>query len=276
MLVWRQLHNAIDYPLRQLVRWQRGGLPWRNQSKRDLFAHLSSAARRRAEADAARLLDRYPLDDLRAHSTAHNFRENLFYLEMLDRWLVPTEDGGRTPHQPRSSVVDIGVSHWFYVHALSAFWRRQLGETVTVTGYEADAYRVYTDLRSRYDHARAHLRGLDPDRVRYAPTAFAPQPGAFAAVTLFFPFVFARDHLEWGLPGRMFAPEQLLIAAWDSVAPGGVLLIVNQGEAEHNTQLDLLTLNGITPVAAGRHDSLLFSYDLARHVLVAAKPAGPC
>ncbi len=289
MLAWRQIHNAIDYPLRQLFRWRRGGLPWRNQTKRDLFAHLGAAARQTAEAQAARLLTTYPLDYLRAHSTARNFRENLFYLEVLDRWVHPaTEDGGRKTDEPASSVfhppssvtclpscvADIGASDWFYAHALTAFWRRTLGEAVTLIGYEADAYRVYNDLRSRHDHARAHMRGLDQTRVRYVPAPFTCQPGAFAAVTLFFPFVFSRDHLEWGLPGWMFAPERLLVAAWDSVAPGGTLLIVNQGEAEHNTQRDLLDLNGIRPAAAGRHDSLLFSYDLPRYVLVAVKDDG--
>jgi hypothetical protein len=289
MLAWRRLHNAIDYPLRQLVHWRRGGFPWRNQTKRDLFAHLGPAARQTAEAQAARLLTTYPLDFLRTHSTARNFRENLFYLEVLDRWVYQTtEDGGRKTgestfsvvHPPSSvaqlpgCVVDIGPSDWFYAHALTAFWRRTLGESVTLIGYEADAYRVYNDLRSRHDHARAHMRGLEEARVRYVPAPFSCQPGAFAAVTMFFPFVFARDHLEWGLPGRMFAPERLLVAAWDSVAPGGALLIVNQGEAEHNTQRDLLDLNGIVPAAAGRHDSLLFSYDLPRYVLVAVKRDG--
>ena len=140
---------------------------------------------------------------------------------------------------------------------------------MTLTGFEADAYRVYWNFYSRYDYALAHMRDL-PD-VRFLPQKFERQPGAFHFVTILFPFVFVRDHLNWGLPRGMFAPEQLLANAWASLAPGGLLVIVNQGEAEHDAQREMLMAAGLKPVAAFCHESLLFRYDLLRYVLVACR-----
>ncbi|MBP7691697.1 MAG: hypothetical protein KA764_07255 [Anaerolineales bacterium] len=267
-----RLRNALDFPLRQFFRWRRPGLHWRNEPKHALFAALAEPERVAAEAAADRLLTHYPLDYLHAHSRTDNYRENLFYLELLERALEAA-----APALPAEiNAGDIGPSHWFYVQALYALWtgwRAAAPRAVTLTAYESDAYRVYLDLYSRWDHAHAHLRGLPAERVRYEPRAFPPQPAAFDALTLLFPFVFERDHLEWGLPGPLFSPAALLADAWLSLKPGGVLIIVNQGEAEHHAQRQLLEAHAIPAAAAFRHESQLFHYPLPRYGLAAVKPA---
>jgi len=261
LTTWR---NAVDYPLRQAFHFHRGGVCFRNESKGALFADLPPADRHEVEDSARCLLETYHLESLYHHSTAENYRENLFYLEIFERALV--EGGATLP--ARLVAADIGPSHWFYVQALYGLLRywRSAGREVSLLGWEADPYRVYTDLRSRYDHAIGHLNGLS--EARYMPEGFRREPGAYDLIAMLFPFVFVEDHLEWGLPRPMFDPLYLLAEAWGSLKMGGSLIIVNQGEAEHEAQKENLAALGITPRAAFRHDSPFFKYDLPRYVLV--------
>jgi len=254
MTVLAQLHNAIDYPLRQLFRWGRGGLHWRNESKAEAYAQNPAAAR-----EARRLLEAYDLSYFAQHSRARNYRENLYYLALLESALLAPAEGWR-------KAVDIGPSDWFYVHAYYAFLKRHQ-PAAELIGFEADAYRIYNDLHSRQDYARAYLRGLPIERVRYEPRAFAAQPAAYDLVTLFFPFVFERDHLAWGLPRGLFRPQGLLAAAWASLRPGGTLLVVNQGEDEHMAQKAMLTASGMPIAYATRFESPLFHYRLSRYIV---------
>lgn len=264
------LRNRADYPLRQVIRLRRGGFRFRNESKGSLYAHLSSNEQDLAQAQAARLRTDYHLDGLYADSTAENYRENLFYLELLARAFEQAE----VTLPAAVKAADVGASHWFYVQALYAllkYWGCPRGRTVQLTGYEIDAYRVYADVRSRYDHAQAHLRGLDG--VQYIPHGFVSQPATFDLILELFPFVFIDDHLNWGLPRPLFNPSALLCDAWASLKPDGVLVIVNQGEAEHRAQRQLLESAGIPPLCAFQHASSLFSYDLPRFVLVSRRVA---
>lgn len=261
MTVFAQLHNAIDYPLRQLFRWGRGGLHWRNESKAEAYAHNPTAA-----AEAARLLKTYDLAHFARHSRARNYRENLYYLALIESAL-PSTTG------LCSRVVDIGASDWFYVHALYAYLKRT-EPSPELIAFEADAHRVYNDLHSRLDYAHAYMRGLPSELVRYEPRAFAAQPEAFDLATMFFPFVFERDHLAWGLPRGLFRPPSLLAAAWASLKPGGALLIVNQGEDEHRAQHALCAQLGIEVAHASRFESPLFHYAIPRFVICAQKPVG--
>jgi hypothetical protein len=269
------VRNALDYPLRQYFHWRRRGLQFKNEAKNRLFERLPDEARPLALATANRLLNTYHLQPLYYHSRVENYCENLFYLELLESAL----QRARATLAPVVQAADIGVSQWFYVqalHGLLKWWQPPTGEplpeegrAVTLSGFEADAYRIYLDLYSRYDYAQAHLRDLD--NAHYLPRPFERQPAAFQFVTLLFPFVFLRDHLKWGLPRPMFTPQSLLAEAWASVAPGGLLIIVNQGEAEQAAQREMLQAESIPVVAAFCHESLLFHYRLLRYVFVARR-----
>ncbi|MBU3979817.1 MAG: hypothetical protein KJ550_02190, partial [Proteobacteria bacterium] len=72
---------------------------------------------------------------------------------------------------------------------------------------------------------------------------------------------------------RRCDPIKLLRDVWGSLKPGGVLIIVNQGEAEHRAQKDMLLLENIRPAAAFQHLSQLYQYKLVRYVLVAINAA---
>jgi hypothetical protein len=262
---WLRLRNTLDYPMRQFFHWRRTGLRLPARSLKGLFDALPREQRGRAILLAARLLEDYHLQPLAASSTPGMYRENLFYLDMLATALERS-----SASLPDSlTVADIGPSHWFYVQALFAllrWWRCPKGRDLSLTGYEVDAYRIYSDLHSRYDYAQAHIRNLSG--VTYLPQAFTRQPALLDLVLMLFPFVFEPDHLRWGLPAALFEPERLLADAWSSIKPGGVLIIVNQGFQEHQAQQARLAACGILPRAAYRQDPLLYTYDLDRYVLV--------
>jgi SAM-dependent methyltransferase len=259
------LRNVLDYPLRQRIRLRRPGLHFHNEGKDALFDDLSAHDSQQAEEVANHLRDIYHLEPLYANSSVTNYRENLYYLELLEKALESA-----SPDWPlKVDAADIGPSSWFYVqayYALLRWWKHETGREVHLTGFEIDAYRVYADFRSRYDHALAHLHDLPG--VHYLAQPFERQPTKYDLITELFPFVFLPDHLNWGLPQTLFYPQKLLESAWQSLKPGGVLILINQGEEEHNAQVKMLKELDILPIAAFRHDSTLFHYDLPRFALV--------
>lgn len=270
-LFFHLLRNMIDYPLRQLFRWKRKGLQITNEDKTSLYNDLAEPNRSQAEVAASRLKDAYHLESLYSASTRDNYRENLYYLTMLESAFSTV-----LPQFPEKlNAADIGPSHWFYVQGLYAalkWWRCPAGREVTLTGFERDAYRIYSDLYSRYDHALAHIDHLPG--VLFIPQAFKAQPAYYHVVTQFFPFIFLPDHLEWGLPPSMFNPSELLAAAWLSIKPGGLLIIVNQGKAEHTAQLEYLHRINIPVQASFVFNSSLYHYDLPRFITIACREHG--
>ena len=267
-LFFHLVRNLVDYPLRQLFHWRRNGLRLKNESKETLFNDLKEPDSSQAQAAAQRLLETYHLDSLYSNSTQDNYRENLYYLDMLESSL-----NTGLPHlPPKITAADIGPSHWFYVKALYAalkWWQFPQGREVTLFGFERDAYRVYSDLYSRYDHALAHSNHLLD--VTYIPHGFEPQPNSFDIITQLFPFIFLSDHLEWGLPLSLFNPAALLASVWVSLKPGGLLIIANQGKQEHEEQTELLRRVNIPGKASYLFNSLFYRYDQPRYITIACK-----
>ncbi len=263
------LRNGADYPLRQFFRWRRGDIRWVNEPKESLFSDLPPADCQLAQQSAQALLETYHLESFYHNSRARIYQENLYYLDLLQEALRKAElNLGEV-----ITCADVGPSDWFYVQALYALLRwydAPQGRKVNLIGYERDAYRVYADFHSRYDHALAYLKGLEG--VVYLPHAFEAQAEHFDLIFLLFPFVFLEDHLRWGLPKSTFDPKSLLRAVWQSLRPGGGLVIANQGRDEHEQQQKLMQSVGIPIAAAFRFDSPLFRYSIDRYVLVAIHP----
>ncbi len=264
------LRNTIDYPLRQLFHWRRRGYVIQNENKENLFSDLPAEQRLAAWQQVQKMVTRYHLEPLYLNSSVELFLKNLYYLDMLEK--------GLADHAARWDqvlhAVDIGASDWFYAPALAAFLRQAGSITrsrqVQLEGYETDAYRVYADFYSRYDHTMAHINGLED--VTYIPRAFQEKPHVYQVATQFFPFVFAHDHLEWGLPGRLFHPEAVLQSAWNSLVPGGMLLIVNQGEDEHQAQRRMMQAAGMVVEKAVRIESIFYRYEIPHFLITAQKP----
>lgn len=240
-----------------------------NENKDGLFSNLPAEQRLAAWQQVQSKVTRYHLEPLYLNSSVELFLKNLYYLDILEK--------GLADHAARWGQVlqaaDIGASDWFYAPALTAFLRQAGTITrarhVWLEGYETDAFRVYADFHSRYDHTMAHINGLD--EVTYIPQAFQTKPDRYQVVTQFFPFVFAHDHLEWGLPGGLFHPEVILKSAWSSLTPGGMLLIVNQGEEEHQAQRRMMQAAGMQVEKSVRVESIYYRYDIPHFLLTAQK-----
>ena len=262
------LRNRIDFALRQAIRWSRPGLHLVNEDKTSLLRHLPPASRSQALQEASVLRRAYRLEALYHLSTVDNYLENLFYVQLMETALNRVNVVLPDPLH----VVDIGPSSWFYIRGLYQFlklWNTSKPRRLDVIGYETDPYRVYSNFYSRYDHAQAYCSGLEG--VKYIPSAFKPIVGKWDVALLFFPFVFLPDHLRWGLPQNTHQPLKLLEQAWASVKPGGVLLVVNQGEKEAAEQQKLFNAANIAIRAAFPFDSILYQYPLRRFVHVAVR-----
>jgi hypothetical protein len=257
--------NRIDFWLRQHIHWRRKGYHVPANSNRRLFSHLAGQDLDRAQHLSNRLVEKYHLQELANETKTGNFQENLFYLHMLEEGFTR---GGITLDQSIKTV-DIGPSHWFYVRSLHAFltwYQTDSARNVQLDGFEVDAFRVYSDFYSRYDHALAHIGTLPG--VTYHPQGFTTQSAEYDIAFLFFPFILEDDHLNWGLPSTLFQPESVIQSAWDSLSIGGRLFIVNQGSEEYQKQLDILASLGIPVQIHFQMDPLLFNYSLVRFITV--------
>jgi hypothetical protein len=263
-----EFRNRVDYPLRQLFRWRRGSIRVERSHDFDNYVFLEDPERTRARQYEKRYLNDYHLEKLMRDGDADNYYENIFYIHMLEEAFALL----KKDLPDRIICADIGTSHWFYVQALWSFYTRfQCKEPrdVTLEGYEVDAFRIYSDFHSRFDHAHTHI-GEIPG-IQFIPEDFKPIASHFDVITLFFPFVFEKDTLEWGLPSRLHHPEQLLQNAWNSIKQGGVLMIVNQGKEEHEAQLMICEKLGIPPIVKLHIDPLLYKYDYDRYILAMIK-----
>ncbi|MCE1255194.1 MAG: hypothetical protein LWX83_16805, partial [Anaerolineae bacterium] len=93
----------------------------------------------------------------------------------------------------------------------------------------------------------------------------------FDMITHFFPFIYIKDHLEWGLPGELFSPEKLLLDAWRNLKIGGLYLIVNQGDQEYQKQKEMLTNIGAQIKVSFCMQSPLYRYDNEHYIMAAVK-----
>jgi hypothetical protein len=263
--------NKLDFTIRQWIHWRRGGLNLSRIPKGNAYNHLGEKERIQAKEIESRLIRQYDLQDIIDRGDEDNYRINLYYLALLEKTF--TDLNVVLPKNIKAA--DIGCSNWFYVRGLYGFlsgWKNDHSRrNVDLVGYEIDAYRRYYNFFSRFDYAQAYSEKLP--HTHYIPGPFIRQENSFDIICQFFPFIFTKDHLEWGLPRDLFFPESLLRDAWASLKKNGVLLVVNQGEAEHLKQKEMLTKLYIKTGSAFKVESVLFHYDIDHYVLGAINDA---
>jgi len=234
---WANARNAADFALRNALTW-------------------SPPARERAEAkdepDAAekRWLETYRLAESRDRMTEARWQRNVAALEVL--MATRENDVVKTllRDRPTLRALDIGSKNFDYVDALCGFWSHQNGErSVTLTGLELDAHRRYTDFRTRRAWAE-HYASFVPG-AHYQAGNLLAHTECYDAITWFYPFVTEFPLLRWGLPLAEFQPLALLEHAFSLLEPGGVLVIVNQSEAESHVQRAFLATLGRSYTVAG-------------------------
>lgn len=264
----QNLRNSADFAFRQRFHTSPNPVVRTRPANQDFLSSYPLECRERAELLVERLTARYHLADFSDALYAKEIKENYFYLAMLDEAFHQSH----AAFPPSINAADIGPSSWFYVRALIAaltWYNTSSPRAVRLTGYEVDAFRLFADFHTRKDHALGNMQGLS--NVEYIDRGFGVQPETYDLVTLFFPFVFKKDHLQWGLPLNLFDPVGLNVSAWRSLRSGGLMIIVNQGKDEHRAQIKMLEDAGISITAAFHMEPLLYTYRLDRYIITAKK-----
>ncbi len=182
----------------------------------------------------ARLREGYPrLSSLRL-SRPLQWQESLYVLDLLAQHLSPPTQG---------ACLDVGCRNWAY---LPGQWAWHAGPW---DGIEIDPHRRYLDLTTRGAHAQA--TAADYDACRFITGSVETLAGPYTRITWFLPFVSPAPHRAWGLPPGLFQPLRLLDHVYQLLAPGGELLISNQGSEEAELQRDLLEQCQIPYTALG-------------------------
>jgi hypothetical protein len=265
-LAYLRIKNDLDFPLRQRLLQRSAPVISSHPNTDDFLNTYPQKDRLTIGQTITRLDNLYHFESFATTHSTNEIKENYYYLSMLDEAFRKT----KVIFPESIKAADIGPSSWFYVHSLSAalgWYNIPMRRNFQLTGYEIDAYRLYSDFHTRKDHAMGNMVGLQ--NVEFLDHGFEQHPNSVDIITMFFPFVFEKDHLEWGLPHRLFEPTVLLKAAWNSLRPGGLLLIVNQGQDEHKTEISYLNELAIPIKTAFRVEPLLYSYPLDRYVITA-------
>jgi SAM-dependent methyltransferase len=232
--------NQLAYAVRSRLRRRRGHAVLPREPVADWCRELPAAARTAAAAAGARLRARFDLDALAAQSTRLVYAENLALLDRLEALRHAADSAGWPVAGAAVAAVDVGCGAFQYATALHR-WLATAGSPgrrpVALLGVEIDGYGRYRDGATRADHAAAHA-ALAGGGTRFSVADFQdlelpPQD----VVTLFYPFLSAYPLLRWGSPLHHLRPRSLLARAVAAVRPGGVLVVVNQTEAEHRRLL---------------------------------------
>lgn len=152
---------------------------------------------------------------------ADNALENYLYLDVLQALR------GQSAVWPAAQgrVLDVGCKNFYYAAALAAAFR-----PAQLTGLELEGHRRYRDGHRRSDYAAFYTGQISG--ARYCVGDVCDWDEKADLVSCWYPFVFAQVALAWGLPLSAFAPQRFFAALAGAVAPGGLLLVVNQGLAE--------------------------------------------
>lgn len=253
------LKNNIDFFLRQRLSFSRKNYLEHNEDKEGLFSGKI------AEREKF-LLEKYDLENLKSNSTRQNYLENLYLIDILDTYLTPNP----SPLHPftHSTVLDIGCKNWTYAKGEYAFFKKHC-ENLQLEGIELDANRLYSNFFSRKEVAKFYMQGLE--NANYIEGDFLEHSGEYDFLVWILPFVVENPLVKWGLPLRYFRPKEMLKKAYDSLKECGSMLILNQGEAEHEAQIKLCEELKIKYTTFGEVKSDFMNYNIERHLLLITK-----
>ena len=240
---WQSGINRLNYSLRSFLSWTPGRYR-ETPAGTSFWNNLSGVDLDRAQA----LQARYGLETLSNRAARVRVLETLTYLDWLDQmsaacpsWFTGlAQRADNLADNPADAIrwLDIGAKNWAYVEALSSFSTQQFGSDFQLDGIELDPHRRYVNGHTRGQVARKFITAVPQAAYHEGDIRYWQQPITIAS--LFLPFVFEEPHLAWGLPLDYFAPQDILEHVLTLLQPDGLLIIVNQGEAEAEAQERLL------------------------------------
>lgn len=194
-----------------------------------------------ARERAVHLRDAHDLSAWSGCCNAQDWHESLYALDVLSRLLPPSLPEGRG--------LEVGAKNGSMLPGFVTAVRRGCDAV------ELDAHRRYLWGSTRRVYGEA-MASAFPE-CRFIAGDVRSLSGPWAVVTWWLPFLTATPLEAWGLPARFLAPLELLTHVCSRVVPGGVVFIVNQGEAEHELQGRLFREAKLEARSLGRIESVL-------------------
>ena len=193
--------------------------------------------------------------ELNPEHVERNKKENLYTKDVLEQVFTKIK-------KSNMNILDIGCKNWFYAKGEYDYFE-SFCEDFCLDGVELDAYRLYSNLYSRYETAKFYIKDLK--NVNYIVGNLLSINKKYDYIIWFLPFVFEEPLKYWGLPKKFFDPVNLLVHAYGLLEVGGQMLIVNQGLDEFEEQKRLLNNIGIPYDSIGLINSQFFQYKFDRY-----------
>ena len=184
-----------------------------------------------------------------------NKAENNYTFDLLNRYFSKTT-------KPEIKILDIGCKNWFYAEGMHRYFST-FCNNFQLDGVELDAFRLYSNLYSRFEVAKYYAKELK--NCNYITGNLLEVSGKYDYITWFLPFVVIQPHVFWGLPKKYFYPPKMLAHAYTLLNKNGEMLIINQTELEANVQRELLEELKIPYEFLGEIKSEYFQYSYPRY-----------
>lgn len=234
--VLQSTRNRTGFAMRGLLRWQ--GLPYHERpfNPDSLLREFSPETL----PEYTRLHQEYSLSAGLQEASRERQLETWNYLDWLDGFYRQNPEAFQRIFEASDTLrwLDVGAKNWSYVEAITGFMQAHYDGSFQVDGVELDPHRRYADLRTRGQAANYFIRHLP--QATYHEGNILDWKTPADVITHFLPFVLSDPLLAWGLPKRFFQPQAILEHLIALLTPDGILLIVNQGEAEAEAQEALL------------------------------------
>lgn len=247
--------NSIDFFLRQKMKFSRKNYSEENESKEGLFWDEKIIKKEKE------LIEKFDLFQLKLNSTKRNYLDNLYTIDLLDRYL-------ELKYQDKISVLDIGSKNWFYARGEYFFFKKYC-EKLVIKGIEIDANRMYSNFYNRKEVAKFYIKDLEG--VEYVHGDFLDHNNKYDFITWILPFIVKEPLLKWGLPIEYFKPEKMILHAYNLLSEGGRIFVINQGEIEYQIQKTLCEKLNISYVDIGNIQSDFMYYEYPRYSIIIKK-----
>lgn len=246
------IKNRIDFFLRQNIRFSRKNYNEKNEEKTDIdFTDFEKEKENY-------LLSKYNLQQYKNNSTIANYCQNLYILNLLDKYLFVNP-------KEKISILDIGSKNWYYVQSEYLYFSKYCSN-IQLDGVEIDAYRLYANFYNRLEVAKYYIKGLSG--VSYVPDNVMNITNKYDYIIWILPFVLISPHRYWGLPDKYFIPEKLFKHAYSLLNRGGKMFIINQGDQEVEVQKNIMKDLEYKTISI---DNIFYEYKYKRYLSIVEK-----
>jgi len=170
----------------------------------------------------------------KTHNLAEEFQAELLEFFDLFSWPFSKED---RPSAKGCVIADVGTRTFSSAPAIEKNFEKIYSE-VEIHGYEIDAYRRFTNFRTRADYG--HYYSKKVRKGFYHAEDFRKSSRKYDIILMLHPFVTPSAHLAWGLPLSLYDPRDLFAHCLRSLrGETGLFLLSSPREEEYEKAVDL-------------------------------------